>query len=121
MSADLIYLFSRVPLITTLPLCEAQPSAMCTCGGLLDYQAGAWFHVQACIQCWPVIDQPCPDRSRHAACVDPEPVGCAHDTCRDSAMIESVCANGGRPRSCCGCCWELADIREGKSLWPTTT
>jgi hypothetical protein len=122
MTANLIHLAqrrpARVPLVVALPLCEAQPVAVCTCGGLLDYQAGTWCHVEACMECWPPAAGPCPGRFLHAVCPDPEPVTCAHGTCLSIAEIELPCANDGAPGNCCGCCWELADLRDGRSLWP---
>lgn len=100
MSGALIYLTARrpslVPLLTTLPLCEATPVTMCTCAGMLAYQSGEWRHVETCIECYGTTG-PCPTRYRHAVCGAPEPVQCAHPSCRADVELTATCAGDGRP------------------------
>ncbi len=121
MSAQVIQLAGRRPPAEalSLPRCEATPITMCVCGGMLDYQCGLWCHVEACVECY---DSPsrCPVRHQHAACVDPEPVQCDHQLCPQQVELDLGCAYGGDPRSCCGCCWQMSDDREGRRLWPMT-
>lgn len=124
MTATLVYLNERraafVPLVMTVPLCEAQPSAMCTCGGMLAYLEGRWQHVEACVECYD-SPEPCHARYGHKACAAPEVTDCVHGNdwhCGNPASIEQTCANGEEPRACCGCCWVHADDLEGRAMWP---
>lgn len=122
---ELVYLRDRLyelpPLVVTVPLCEdPDVSTVCECGGMLAYQAGRWQHVDLCPECFEPDDRPCHDRVRHAACLDPTPVGCFHGGCAEPVSAEGECANGHAPRTCCLCCWATDDLLEGRRMWPTT-
>ena len=125
MSGAVIFLAERrptpVPPVTSLPLCEATPVTLCTCGGLLAVQYGKfWEHVEACPECYSSSVRPCPARHRHTACDSPEPEVCGHNLCPNDVALDMPCGAGGAPHSCCGCCWERSDALEGRMLWPVT-
>jgi hypothetical protein len=135
--SDVVYLHGREhtlpPLITTIDLLTAPKrpvvSARCAslvrrfdreqhCGGLLSYQGGRWLHANACWDCRDAA-APCPGNLGHVTCDSPEPLTClhGHGACPEPADIDMQCVNGGQGE-CCGCCWTLADMRDGRRLWP---
>jgi hypothetical protein len=97
-----------------MPRCTAaDPSATCTCKGLLAYVGGEWVHVDVCLDCLTGPGGRC--QGRHSPvdpdggpCDDPQPAVCVHEEdwqCRNPAEIHVKCAYALPDQTCCGCCW----------------